>query len=233
MVNAILRILFVSLAVVAVVAGFIVLARNTARQEPQTPPHPWFDRPMWHVRAPTAADLCARPPAAAPDVILVLPVHRTPARWQVACPTEPALDEYLAASPHADWLIDVAAGAGEDLDDFVKVVSRVPGKRIGIHAASQRAARALRKKEPRWVYAADDASLLRLHLFTSLFLETVVEFWPDFVIAGDRVQGANRLTAREVAELNRRRKRILWDGGPDASVPTYPVDGVFRRAITD
>ncbi len=188
---------------ILVTAGFILAARGAARQESQVPPHPWFETATWDVRAPAADALCAQPPAADGAVIYVLPVRKSPAGWEVRCAARPAVDTFLKNSAHADWILAVEAGAGEDLDRFAELVDAVPGKHIGIWTRSQRAARALRKKAPHWVFAADDASLTRLHLFTSLFLESVFDFWPDFVIADDG-EGAARLTAREAAEVQRR-----------------------------
>ena len=229
MTNALLRLVLVTCAVVLVIAGFIFAARGAGRQEGQVPPHPWFDRPTWDVRAPDPDRVCAHPPAADPAVIYLIPVRKTLARWEVRCALAPAVTEFLAASAHADWLFDVEAGAGEDLDNFVDNVNTRPGLRVGIRARSQRAARALRKKAPGWVFAADDASLLRLHLFTSLFLESVFDFWPDFVIADGATKGAAKLSAREATEVTRRRKRLLWDGGPSEEPAPFAVDGIVRR----
>ena len=230
MTNAILRIVLVTLAVVLVVAGFILTVRQAGQQNGQTPPHPWFERATWDVRAPSVETLCSTPPPNTADVIFWLPVRKVPTGWQVRCAAATAPDEFLKSTPHADWLIDVEAGAGEDLDNFVDIVDKVAGKRIGIHARSQRAARALRKKAPHWIFAADDASLMRLHLFTSLFLESVFDFWPDFVIAeGGARRAAAQLTAREVTEVRRRRKRVLWDQGTGDEPAPFEVDGILRR----
>jgi len=231
MFHAILRIGLVTLAVVLVIVGLITMARVAGRQVGQVPPHPWFEKPTWDVRAPAAEALCAHGSPAATDAIYLLPVRKSAAHWQVSCAAAPTLENFLAESNHRDWLFEIEAGAGEDLDNFVDIVNGVAGLRVGVLAHSQRAARSLRKKMPGWVFAADDASLLRLHMFTSLYLESVFDFWPDFVIAdgGGRSHGARELQPREVVEVQRRRKRVLWDAGENDAHPPYAVDGIVRR----
>ena len=84
------------------------------------------------------------------------------------------------------------------------------------------ASRFLRKKGPQWLFAADPASLVRMQLFTSLWIETAVDFWPDFVIAANDASLPTRLTERLARELERRHKRIVWEGNEN---PLIPVQG--------
>ncbi|MGE0527460.1 MAG: hypothetical protein AB7P49_10385, partial [Bdellovibrionales bacterium] len=99
-------------------------------------------------------------------------------------------------------------------------------KKFAVYTSSQRAARFLRKKAPQWLFAADTASLLRFQIFSNLWIETAMDFWPDFVIVPQT--GFPALTAREVEELKRRHKRIIWNAIEDTSAarPAY-IDGVM------
>lgn len=226
MLNAILKVVGISLVTVILCAGIVLMTRvNAFRQTAQVPPHAWFEHPTWDIAAPAIDQWCANPtgPRSAGE-ILMLPVRKTPTQWEVACPAHLSLEAALKRAQPADVLFEIEAGAPEDLDNFVDIVTNSSVKRVGVHAASQRAARHLRKKEPGWVFAADDPSVLRLHMFTAMYLEPAIDFWPDFVLAdaGDQ----NGFNAREVTELHRRLKRIVWVDR--TRQPDYPVDGRVR-----
>lgn len=64
--------------------------------------------------------------------------------------------------------------------DSLKDVSK--SKAIGISSRAQKVVHYLRKKAPQWVYQADTSTLVRFHLFEAMWIETAVEFWPDFVV---------------------------------------------------
>ena len=225
MLSAILKVSGITAFVLILGAAVVLMTRvNAFRQTAQVPPHAWFEHPKWTFTAPAINPWCHLPVAGAAGEILVLPVRKTPARWEISCDAHLDLAEALAKVKLTDVLFDVEAGVPEDLDNLVDIVNNSGIKRVGIRAASQRAARHLRKKSPQWVFAADDASLLRLRMFTSLYLEPAIDFWPDFAMtdAGE----VNVLGAREVAELHRRLKRVVWMDRTHE--PEFEVDGRVR-----
>jgi hypothetical protein len=66
--------------------------------------------------------------------------------------------------------------------------------------------------------------LVRLQMFESLWLETALDFWPDFVITP---QADAELTSRAAQELQRRHKRIVWNADQSTLQPQFQFHGIM------
>lgn len=232
MIRALLRLSVISIAAVIVVfLGLFFMRTVGNRQVFQAPPHSWFQKADWKIYRPGALVACS--PQAPADWIINIRVRRKDHEWLVDCESPKPLAEVLGQSKHVDWLLSVEGNETTDLDKFVDIVGQHDqDKAFAIHARSQTLARYLRKKSPQWIYAADTASLLRLHLFSSLWLETAMDFWPDFVIAGlQNKASGSMIEVREAEELKRRQKRIVWEVSTQAQAPLIPVQGLLTNHI--
>lgn len=206
MLGAINRLMLIIAATLGVCALGVVFVRWLGTQQQfAEPPHSWFQQRQWTV---TKVDPCAEPLDVIPERMLWLRVHYTASGWS-ACDQEfksvsAAIQQFPTAS---NWLLFVDSKETTNLDKLIAEIEPLK-KELGIYTPSQIAARYLRKKAPQWVYGADAATLLRLHLFTSFWIETAFDFWPDFVIqqAGDK---NTDLSPRELSELQRRKKRVI------------------------
>lgn len=230
MLEAVVRLVAITLGVVILTVLAVVLVRWIgAHQEFQQPPHVWFEKPQWNVTAPTLEELCAKPPAAQDGRIVMVPIHRSREQgWQVPCPAGAvALDQFIERATNTDWILKIDEKDTPDLEKLVDGLSRFDrDRRFAVYAPAQKVARVLRKQAPQWLFAADTASLLRLHLFSSLYLAPAIDFWPDFVIASPDSKDGSRLSENEAKELRRRNKRILWNSLVDPQAqPAYDVDG--------
>lgn len=233
MFQAVLRLALITLGTLILVFFALFFMRWMGSQQAfQAPPHPWFDQPEWKVVEPDASSACH--PKIPEDWIAYISVRKSKGDWWVQCQEPKLLNDVLNESPTRQWLLRVDANETSDLDKFVEIVSKHDQSKVfGIQARSQTVARYLRKKSPQWVYAADTASLLRLHLFTSLWLETAMEFWPDFVIATSNpdLETGGELHPREADEIKRRQKRVLWREATPGETPPFPVQGRLTTRI--
>src|SRR5258708_3041195 len=133
-------------------------------------------------------------------------------RLGTPCKTPLLVKTYLQNTPHSDWLLRVEAHDTWSLDRLVEQVSAYDSsKHFGVLTESQKVAIYLRKKAPQWLYAADPASLLRFRMFESLWIETAMDFWPDFAVATLQAHDVYRLDERAARELQRRKRRLIWD----------------------
>lgn len=209
MLSAINRLMLIIVATLAVCVAAVVFVRwMGSQQQFKEPPHAWFSLNTWTV---VKVEPCGSANAQVqPENVHWLRVHYTAQGWS-SCDNEfktPA--QAIAKYPQAaHWLVFVDSKETTNLDKLVQELTPLEkNKSFGIYTPSQIAARYLRKKAPQWVYGADAATLLRLHLFTSFWLETAFDFWPDFVIQmpGDK---NSELSERELSELQRRKKRVI------------------------
>jgi hypothetical protein len=230
MLSAIGRLSIITAVVLIVVFLAVAFLRAMgSRQVYQAPPHAWFAQAQWNLYSPPLPDICAKTSASFhKGWILDLPVQRSGDTWEVPCsPQAIPLQEFLTNSQRTQFLLNIKTSDTTDLDKLVEICSHFEnsGKSFAVQAVGQKVARELRKNAPQWLYASDQASLLRLHMFASLWLETSTEFWPDFVIASTNEDDGTRLSEREAKELHRRQKRILWNEDSGAK-PSFPVDGI-------
>ncbi len=196
------------------------------QQDFKAPPHPWFDQASWKIYSPEAEDLCAGGnldlQLPGKNWIVTVPILRKGDDWLIPCATPLTLDKFLSGQAHTDWILNIRAHDTWSLDKLVDIV--VPfekDKRFAVITGSQKVAVFLRKKAPQWLFAADRTVLARFRVFESLWIETAMEFWPDFVITSfnEKADGF-RIDERGAAELLRRHKRIIWNKSDGAAPPT-------------
>lgn len=234
--NAIIRLVAISLFTVFTAIFVVIGLRLMGRAQVfSQPPHPWFDRREWEVVEPPPEAVCNRSRIVGDpgDRILMVTVQRQERSWVLPCRLPISIAEAIGHSNHVNWLVKLTTGDTNGLDDLVASLAPLDDRKsLAIYAPSQNVARHLRRAAPRWLFAADSASLLRLHVFRGMFLESIMEFWPDFVISSDNRYDGSRLSAAEVDELHRRKKRVLWHD-TSGSRPTAPfsVDGSVRKMI--
>lgn len=229
----IVRLVGISAMVVTLTLLAVVFVQWVGGQQQfEHPPHIWFEQTQWNFEAPSPDSLCLQPPKAKPGVILMVPIHRSDDGWMVDCAQPLSLTTLLERSAHEDWMLQLEARDTPDLDKLVDSVGKFDGrKRFAVYAPAQKVARDLRKKAPQWLFAADSASLLRFHVFSSMHISPAVEFWPDFVIASSRKDDGSRLSVNEAEELRRRKKRIVWNETQSpGEKPDFPVDGTLTQS---
>lgn len=222
MAHAFIRLGVISFASLIVIIFAVFLVRTLGFQQGFAPPsHPWFSQTDWTVYQPT--EICSNFKQPSPDAMILAQVKFVDGDWLVDCKEHQTLDQLLKNSAHPNWILNVKTNDSGNLDKLVEIVgSHDRQKKFGFASNSQRASRFLRKKGPQWLFAADHASLLRMQMFTSLWIETAMDFWPDFVIAGSDITKSSHLSERLARELGRRHKRIVWHGDEN---PPFPVQG--------
>lgn len=233
MLSAFLRLLLITLSTLILALFTLFFVRQLGLQQSfAAPEHKWFALSTWDIIAPSAEKLCKFDVSIAKDQILEMPTRFREGNWVLDCPDKNVtilLKDALSKVNVVNILLQVNATETQNLDNLVETVGSFDRTRnFGIASLSQKVTRVLRKKAPQWLFAADSASVLRLQLFTSLWIESAMEFWPDFVIAGrDDDTKVSRLAPRLVEELARRHKPIIW---ADPSVkPPFEVQGTLTR----
>lgn len=234
MLDSIGRLLALAFVVTTLTVLAVVFMRQVGlKQGYQPPPHPWYKMASWKVSAPSPDVLCAKNLPPGPEsLILLVPVRKSSVGWSVTCQDSQVLklEEFLKQTSQTKILLKVEPSDEPDLDNLVDITTQFEksGKSFAAWAPAQKIARYLRRKAPQWLFASDSASLLRLHMFASLWMEPMIEFWPDFAVASDNLKDGSQLNDREAKELHRRFKRIIWDQTFDQSAaPNIPVDGVM------
>ena len=221
MYSAVLRIIAITAGclILGVFAVFFIRTMGL-KQNFAPPPHKWFENTEWRIWNPPG---CV--PGPAPNGwIRAITVHSKNGEWLDEC-GQPVAESIKDAS---DVLLIVKATETELLDKLVENVGAFDRtKRFAVAAEAQRVARSLRHKAPQWIFAADSASLMRLRLFSGLWIETAIDFWPDFVIATS--SGSHAFEPRMRQELTRRGRRIVWQG----EAAPYPVQGFMSPSTTD
>ncbi len=211
MLSAVLRLLTITVGTLVATGLLLLLVRWAGLHQNHTAPsHPWFDIAEWKFRQPTREEACSKKGEIPAENIAWLKVRFADEQWYVACEGPPiSVAEKITASEQKNWLIEVGAIDLGPLDKLIEDLSALDKKKnFAVYSSSQRVARYLRKKSPQWLFAADAASLVRLHLFASFGIETILEFWPDFVLQFP-ADKTTRLSPREVQELERRQKRVI------------------------
>jgi hypothetical protein len=236
MVTAWLRLALTTISIVIVCIFAVVSLRWMGSQQGfSAPPHPWFQRDFWWIYNPTAADLCGGRNLDSflpkKDWIVVLPIHRKEDLWFVSCPKPLDLGDYLKNAAHQDFLLNIQSHDTWALDKLVQIIAPYDeSKRFAATSESQKVLLYLRKNAPQWAYAADSSSLLRLKMFESLWIESVMDFWPDFMVTSFSPQEAFHLDPRMATELERRKKRIIWNWDGNASEkPQVHIQGIMTN----
>ncbi|MGZ3722520.1 MAG: hypothetical protein ACXVA9_06300 [Bdellovibrionales bacterium] len=200
----------------------------------QAPTHPWFERDFWGVYTPTADELCKNPDldlVPGKNWIVEVPVKRHEEDWQIPCTPALPLGEFLKRTSHRDFLLNVLAHDTWSLDKLVDIAAPFDEtKRFAVRTEAQKVAMFLRKKAPQWLFAADSSSMVRLRTFESFWIESAIDFWPDFVISNFAAADSLQIDARMAAELERRKKRILWNWNENASQdPLVSIQGIMTN----
>jgi len=208
------------------------------KQQFLPPHHPWFSYSTWNTVGPTIAELCATggdgyQPLSS-DAIVLLPLRRVGQEWQVPCPNHgQEIKVFLASHKHDNWLLQIDEIDVPYLDQLVEQTRETKqNSSLGIYAKAQRVARHLRKAAPQWVYAADASTLMKFHVMSQLGLETVADFWPDFVLFQTQKGQAATLSEREAQELQRRHKRLIWNRvSQQDPQPTFTPEGILTTDL--
>lgn len=233
MLNAFLRLLLITIGSLILAFFAVFFVRQMGFHQVFAPPqHKWFELKEWNVISPSAENLCNQKLEIAEDQILELPVRFREGVWILDCPDKNValpLKDTMAQVKAVHILLQVNANETQNLDNLVEIVDSYDSKKnFGVASVSQKVSRYLRKKAPQWLFASDSASLLRMQLFTSLWIETAMEFWPDFVIAGtDEDTNVEHFNPRLIAELARRHKPIIW--ADQRIKPPFEVRGFLTK----
>lgn len=234
MVKAFARLgLITAVSLIVIILGLFSARQLGQMQVFSEPNHPWFRQRNWSIYTPGLAEICSEKFKPDPSWLVQLPLKYENDEWSVPCPGgSRTLKEYFSSAEHTNWLLKPEANDTTYLDRLVETVGKFDkNKRFAVLSHSQRVARYLRIKAPQWLYAADNASLVRLQMFESLWLETATDFWPDFVITSQ--SGESELSDRSAKELERRHKRIVWDANNSSVKPGYPVQGIMTTRTSD
>lgn len=232
--HALLRLFSITLGSVILTFLAVFMVRWIgSHQTFQAPPHTWFKEEFWWVFNGDTEKLCANsdPSTLVPEPkwIIKVPVKRYDEGWQVPCATPVPIEKFLSASSHREWMLDVPSIDTWDLDKLVASLEPLDKEhRFAVMTHSQKAAKFLRGKAPQWIFSADSASILRLVVFQNLWIETSMDFWPDFVVTSGDKKDTSRLSARNADELLRRKKRIVWNwDAKNSETPSIPIQGVM------
>jgi hypothetical protein len=234
MAQAILRLVVISIGCLMVAIFAVIGIRWMGLQQSfQAPSHPWFQRPFWAIFTPNGEDLCGKADwqAQIPDKnwIVEIPVKRLGQEddWILSCQKNVRLADFLKSTKQSDFLLAVQAHDTWSLDKLVEIVDNAGAdKHFAVISDAQKVLIYLRKKAPQWLFAADSASLLRLRTYESFYIESAMDFWPDFVITGSDTPESVHLDAPMVQELERRKKRVIWNASED---PRIPVQGIMTN----
>lgn len=218
MTSATLRLAFVSLS-----SGFLLfislftLRQCGLQQQHAAPHHPWLEQTQWIVQTLRKNAPCTNlhsPPASGEGAMGIwrISVRAQDQTWIIDCQSDKRdLESVLAATNGVPIWLRVEAIQPHGLEQLKRALTNSPNpQRFAIEADSQSVARSLRKMAPQWLYVADASQLLRLHLFSSLWIEPIMDFWPDIVMVRTDGDELYRISDREEGELIRRKKRIVW-----------------------
>lgn len=233
MLQALLKLIVLTLAFLILSVFAVFFVRWMGFQQSFAPPsHPWFQQTFWSIYAPPTDVVCAGSSLGSKvpskEWIVSLPVKRVDGRWVIPCEKPVPLTDFLKNEPHPNLLLHISATDTWDLEKLVENVSPFERtKNFGVMAESQKVSLFLRKKAPQWLYAADSSNLARMQLFESLWIETAMDFWPDFVISPPTPQSQLKIDERLAAEFARRQKRIVWNQEYASEEPRIPYQGIM------
>ena len=199
------------------------------------PPHPWFAQDFWYVYSAPPEVVCTGKPVASNvpknEWLVSIPVKRLDNDWVIPCEKPLPLAEFLKKETHPNLILHVQATDTWDLDKLVATVSPYEkDKKFALYTDSQKVAMFLRKKAPQWLFAADPSSLARMTVFESLWIETAMDFWPDFVISSLAPDAQLKIDERLAREFERRKKRVVWNMEQNAhTAPRIPYQGIMTN----
>lgn len=227
MLHAAVKLVAISLGTVMLAALAVIFVRWMGFQQTfKAPPHPWFEKQVWQIWSPRPTTLCENggvDKAVPKDAWIVhIVVERRKEDWVVPClGSALKIEDFLSQQKQLEWLLQVRGHDTFGLDQLVDSLKKFErDHHFAILAEAQKVSIYLRKKAPEMLFAADRAVLLRFQLFSNLWIEPAMDFWPDFVVTD--FDKAFRFDARGVAELQRRQKRIIWRKTADESATPPP-----------
>ncbi len=230
MLQAFVKLIAITVGALIVAVFAVVFVRWLGYQQVfKAPPHPWFEMADWKIFAPAEDELCSAAQTRKIEFLAgsigSIPAYRdqTAQKWFICRGGKLPLAAFIEKTDHPDWLIRVQAHDTWGLDDLVKDLQALePTRHFAIMSDSQKVGIFMRKKAPEMLFAADSASLLRFQMFESLWIETAMDFWPDFVVVD--FSKNFHLDARGATELQRRQKRIIWHkSGLESAAPPPQV----------
>lgn len=243
MVQAFLRLCAITLGVLLVCfLGASFVRWMGEKQAFKVPPHPWFERAEWNIWEADSKTVCTTPniETSLPDPKWIVGVQLVQHgdKWVLACDPEIEVQKFFQQQAHKDWMLIFKGSSTRGLDGLIKELEPLNrSKFFAAKADSQKVSIYLRKKQPQWLFAADRSSLLRYYLFASLWIETAIDFWPDFVVV--EKEDAARWNSRLANEMQRRQKRLIWhenagEHGADTPVPdSVSTQGVMTNRPTE
>lgn len=210
MISAIQRLILISVITVFVTFLAVFFVRWAGlKQTFGEPSHPWFQMAEWRVLPVKSALVCTSPEKIADEGISWVKLSYHTEVWSLPACVGTSISDRIARSPQKNWILEIDSLDGKPLDSLIGLLSPMDKtKNFAIFSKSQRTARYLRKNAPQWLFAADSAALVRFHMFASLWVETALEFWPDFVVQIPDDKNS-QFSPRELQELERRKKRVI------------------------
>lgn len=232
MLSSFMRLLAIAVTVVILTIFALFCARQMGlHQTFEAPPHPWFKQAFWWIYDAPAAEFCGSATKLdkslpSHDWIVTLPIKRDHEDWLVKCPEPVLLKDFLSRMPHVNWMLRIDEHGTWGMDKLSELLRSFEDKdAFGVATEAQKVSIYMRANAAEALYAADEPTLLRFRMFETLWIETAMDFPPDFVRLSPELVKEVDLDGRSIEELRRRKKRLIWiwDG---KSVPPFTVDGV-------
>lgn len=229
--HAAMRLVFIFTATIIMGILALFILGHLGRQQSFAPPHhPWASQSFLLI----IKDKCepseiSNSESAQPDAIYEIKVAlSSDFIWQVQCATNYPLSDLLARLPRASLLFDIQGKSNLEISALTKILGQIQtNPSVGVMSSSHVVSKLLRKEFPQWLFGADPTTLVKARFFTSLFIESMADLWPDFVIIQAQSRASEKLHPRLIEELRRRKKIILWaDDGSDA-----PISSALRSQI--
>lgn len=94
---------------------------------------------------------------------------------------------------------------------WTKFLSSRTEQNILILSPNKFTAKQHRKLHPQWLFATDPSTVSQAMVFQGLFLETMLNIWADLWLSPAKMSGRTVFTPRLLAELSRRKIKVLLD----------------------
>lgn len=119
------------------------------------------------------------------------------------------LPETLAKYPKVNFVLNVIANTKNIDLELIKIIEAAQAtERVLIASPFDFLLKSMKKEMPRWLYGLGLAELTRLIMFASLNLEALIPLRGDLLIV-TRKQLKTRISSRIIAELHRRKKKVI------------------------
>jgi hypothetical protein len=217
--SALLRLLLIILcASSAVIFSLFALRTMGGMQSYQGPHHAWVEliseqKFLVIQRRGCSLDELKKQSEDVPQSIQWVTIKPGPeATWNVECSPSYPLADLVKALPKLSYLFELNAKSDYGFDALKRLFEPMAeNNSVGFFSASHIAIKQLRKEFPQWLFVADPTSLVKIHFFESMFIETLADVWPDVFITHNDIHKAEYLSPRLLSELARRKKIVIWD----------------------